>query len=357
MRPPALPAAPLLPLLLGWGLVGAGCGSPIPEANDYCAAPPRAVVELDATPNPTSCPFGDGLCDADYLALPELQPGGAPEVMDEHAFQQLMDDHFSQRVPIRSALTTGEELRREILEGARIDWILDGFEERPLEVSYLSVDDTPGARRRQWQLDDPLVGRFRGTTLLPDGDGPFPAVLVFHGHTQTGREWIEEYDGQRLVEQGFAVLAPTFRVNDADVDESRVTEHLLRRGLTFVGVRMVEQLLTLRYAASLPEVDPCRIGGIGRSGGSISGNLTSRVTLGLTSWVTDLTGSYFLRMPDGVLLDETAPDLYRIQDSINDLDSAHLPVLQVGYGYVGLDDPDADRWPRIVEFLEDTVAR
>ncbi len=336
----------------------AGCPVAVPEDNNYCDAAPLGVIDVDEAEPMGTCPFNQGPpCDADYLALPELQPGGVPQVMSEQDFEDLVSDMRGDRLDRWVGSLTGEPLREAIIEGARIEWMLDGFEERELRISIVDGSDAPGNRWRTWQMEDPLVGKLEGYTALPDGEGPFPAIVIAHGHTQNGKEWLDEYDGRRLADLGYAVVSPTFRINDGDVDESRVTEHLLRRNMTFAGVRIYEQLLALKYAASMDAVDACRIGFIGRSGGSITGNLTARITLGFTAYVSDLAGEYFLQMPDGVLLDETAPGLQIISDQVNDFDTNHFPILKVGYGYVDdhfAEDP-VDLWPDIFSFLDANV--
>ncbi|MCO4772733.1 MAG: dienelactone hydrolase family protein [Deltaproteobacteria bacterium] len=333
-----------------------GCPTVVPEDNNYCAADPLGVIEVDEGEPQGTCPFDRGPpCDADYLVLPDKQPGGAPEVMDDLAFEDMIFSMRGQILQKETAPLSSAALKDRVVDGAEMGWMLDGFEERELRVSIVESSDAPGARFRRWQLEDPLVGKIRGYTALPDGEGPFPAIVIAHGHTQNGQEWLDEYDGRRLADLGYAVVAPTFRINDGDQDESRVTEHLLRRGMTFAGVRVYEQLLALKYAAWMPEVDGCRIGLLGRSGGSITGALTARITLGFTAFVSDLAGEYFLQMPDGVLLDETAPKLYVLSELINDTQSNHFPILRVGYGYVTEDEQQLNAWGIIFDFLDENV--
>jgi hypothetical protein len=135
-----------------------------------------------------------------------------------------------------------------------------------------------------------------------------------------------------------------------------VTEALLRAGFSFVGLRLYETLLTLRYAASLPHVDRCRVGMMGHSGGAISGNASIRVASGISAWVSDLTSEYYVEGPEGGVTDETSPGLYALHPLINDFTSAPMPVLEVGYNFeVHEADPPIDQWPEVRAFLDEQL--
>jgi hypothetical protein len=146
------------------------------------------------------------------------------------------------------------------------------------------------------------------------------------------------------------------RVNRGDQDETLITETLLRAGFSFVGLRIYETLLTLRYAASLSQVDRCRIGMMGHSGGAISGNASVRVAEGLSAWVSDLTSIYYVEGPEGGVTDEASPGLYALHPLINDFTSAAMPVLEVGYNFEVHDaDPPIDQWPEVRDFLDEQL--
>ena len=346
---------------LGIGLLGLsalmGCRQET-LLGDYCAAPPQGVVQVGEASPEGVCPFSDGPCASEYYALPALAPAGtlSPIIQDtlETQFVQVRSGDY----PIVWDELSNEQLAEAILDRSRIGWLVDGIETRSMRVSEVVRSDEPGARARQWQIEDPYVGRLRGVTLLPDGKGPFPAIVAAHGHTETEWDWINEHGGWELVERGFAVIVPTLRVNEADQDESDLTIYLLRSGMTFSGIRIYEHLLAQKFAASLPEVDPCRIGFIGHSGGSVAGNLTARVTVGFVAYVTDLLSDYYLEaIPNELWLDETAPDLWSISEHVNELDTAHIPILHVGYNYVTEEDPPgASQWPEVLDFMETHVA-
>lgn len=342
----------------GFGAVGVALGSLLvgcasdTSAGDFCSAPPRGVVEIEVDEAPEGCPLSGTPCMDAYLALPTLAPDDVTHDLSDAQLDDQIALVRSGDWPQADEDLDPEALAFESRRAARLDWMLDGFDGRSLRVEVLERDDSPGARSARWIADDPLVGRFSGTTLLPDGDGPHPALVVAHGHNQSGADWASLYDARSLADEGYVVFLPDARVSRADEYESAVTKQLLLNGLTFVGVRSYEHLVTLKYAASLSEVDACRVGLVGHSGGSVAANLTTRVSLGFVAVVTDLVSDFYQELQGGILLDETSPAVHGLAPEINDLSDVHVPVLKVDYGYV---EPgtNRDRWPEIRTFLHE----
>jgi len=363
----------LLPILL-LALLAAGCVSPPegpagpdePDGPDQpddpgdqgnCLPEAEGVVFVDELAAGDECPFGEGPCIDDYLAFPELAAEWTDPLTDLE-FEDYIHEMRAGIMPLFEGPLSSDELRIAVLAGARIDFLVDGIESRELRVSdgdqdYLAETDQPSVIRN-FQLEDPWVGRFWGIVAHPEGPGPFPTVIGIHGHTEDATEWMISRGGVDLVNRGYAVIYPTMRVNDGDLDEALVTETLMRADLSFVGLRIYEQLLTLRYAAALGVVDRCRIGMMGHSGGAVSGNATIRVADGISAWVTDLTSSYYIEGPVGGWIDETSPGLFALQLLINDFTTATMPVLEVGYNFEIYDaDPPISQWPEVADFLDE----
>jgi cephalosporin-C deacetylase-like acetyl esterase len=119
---------------------------------------------------------------------------------------------------------------------------------------------------------------------LPDGNGRFPAVLMFCGHEMTSKA-TESYQETAILfaANGFAVLvvdpiSQGERVQFTDPDGRRLlrgstTEHtLLNAGASLTACSVVawelfDNVRSLDYLVSRPEVDPGRIGCLGNSGG------------------------------------------------------------------------------------------
>lgn len=114
--------------------------------------------------------------------------------------------------------------------------------------------------------------RISGIMNVPTGKGPFPALVLNHGHIDTdiytnGRGLTREQD--YLARRGYIVLHTDYRNHAQSSDDPR-NELDLRLGYTEDAINAV---LALRQA-KLPYLDPQRIGMLGRSmGGGITYNV------------------------------------------------------------------------------------
>jgi dipeptidyl aminopeptidase/acylaminoacyl peptidase len=110
-----------------------------------------------------------------------------------------------------------------------------------------------------------------GVLYLPSGPGPFPALVLNHGYidpvvyvTGQGLQIEQEY----LARSGFVVLHTDYR-NHAGSDRDPDNDVRLRLGYTEDTINAVLALRT----SGLPQVDPERIGMLGRSmGGGVTLN-------------------------------------------------------------------------------------
>ena len=113
-----------------------------------------------------------------------------------------------------------------------------------------------------------------GNLYVPAGPGPFPAVLLPHGHWSYGRlenAEISSIPGSAisLARQGFVA----FTYDMIGYDDSRQLTHAFggRReslwGLSLGGLQLWNSIRSLDFLQSRAEVDPQRIGCAGASGG------------------------------------------------------------------------------------------
>src|SRR6266849_2849906 len=113
-----------------------------------------------------------------------------------------------------------------------------------------------------------------GNLYAPAGRGPFPAVLLPHGHWIYGRlenTEISSIPGSALslARQGFVA----FTYDMVGYDDSRQLTHAFggRReslwGLSLAGLQLWNGIRSLDFLQSRPEVDAERIGAAGASGG------------------------------------------------------------------------------------------
>ena len=118
--------------------------------------------------------------------------------------------------------------------------------------------------------------RVTGNLYVPDGPGPFPAVINVHGHHAQGRlaEGVQAR-GHCLAKSGYVCLCV-----DAFGAGERSTEHgvyeyhggtlgasLMNVGETLMGAQVVDNMRGVDLLCSLSCVDPARLGVTGASGG------------------------------------------------------------------------------------------
>ncbi|WP_421903899.1 dienelactone hydrolase family protein [Maridesulfovibrio sp.] len=101
--------------------------------------------------------------------------------------------------------------------------------------------------------------------LLPDDEGPFPAVLLFHEYT--GLNEVTVNHAKRLAAAGYAVLAADFygvRNRPSTVEEARSTHRIYRNDRLLMRERAKACLAVLRDQSN---VDPDRVFVLGFSFG------------------------------------------------------------------------------------------
>lgn len=123
-----------------------------------------------------------------------------------------------------------------------------------------------------------------GNLYVPEGRGPFPAVLHPHGHWMEGRAADAE-DGSsqafciHLARAGYVVFAwDMIGFNDTrslphDFHDRRAA----RLGITICGLQLWNSLRVVDFLSAHPLVDPSRIGIAGASGGATQAILLSAV--------------------------------------------------------------------------------
>ncbi len=160
----------------------------------------------------------------------------------------------------------------------------------PLYARELSTEQREGHTRiaLDWLVEPGL--RVPAWLLIPDGlDGPAPAVLFIHGHSDGARSaavgdppWVddEHHAGAlRLAEAGYVVLAPdvrSFGETGTWAEHQHYAELLHFQGLVAYGVFTADMMRALDVLSARPEVDPERIGVTGLSmGGQLTAYLTA----------------------------------------------------------------------------------
>lgn len=116
---------------------------------------------------------------------------------------------------------------------------------------------------------------------IPDGEGPFPGVVVMMGHSSNGKLYdVYQSIGHSLAMNGYVALnidpwgAGERGTNDGEFEYhgSNLGSSLLNVGETLMGMQITDNMRAIDLLCSLPFVDSNNIGATGASGG---GNQTT----------------------------------------------------------------------------------
>ncbi|MBI2432654.1 MAG: dienelactone hydrolase family protein [Candidatus Hydrogenedentes bacterium] len=169
------------------------------------------------------------------------------------------------------------------------------------DPEVVAVENRGSYEARKLLLNISAYCRVPAYLLVPQGTGPFPAVVTLHdhgAHFSIGKEkvvrpfgvseavladatdWVNKYYGQRwigdaLAEQGYVVFAldalfwgERGRKEGVEYKEQQtLSANLIQIGMTWPGVITWDDVRSAEFVASLPEVDPARIGAMGLSMG------------------------------------------------------------------------------------------
>jgi len=177
--------------------------------------------------------------------------------------------------------------------------VFDYDDKAPLDVRLVSTERRNGVAFQTLSYASPKGGRVPALLLVPDGKGPFPAILFMHGAPGDHRKMIPEAEG--MARRGAVCLlidAPFARPGRPDPmplhfdDRDRADAVQL-----LVDLRRGVDLLTARR-----DVDPKRLGYLGISFGGATG--------GLLAGVERRIAAYALVVGDGGVVSHfTGPDV------------------------------------------------
>ena len=303
-------------------------------------AGPAECRTVAVTSNPGAdwaCPDSNS-CKADYLAFPAKAAAYEAPTTDA-ALNQALTDIEAGKVAVLEEAMAPAALRDAILDRLNMRFLAEGIDGRPLAVTVTGESETADYRETDLLFVDEYVGTFKGILLTPKAGGPFPGIVAVHGHGGDAADYRDHYHGAEFPSHGYAILMLTMRAMNIDADEHEVTWVLLLKGFNLISLRVYESLLGLRYLACRPDVLPGKIGLIGHSGGSSTGNLTVRIEPRFKAFVSDNQVDWYKSSDTEPYHCETAPALYPYHDLINDFTTSQAPVLQVPYGYItGMSD-------------------
>jgi len=169
------------------------------------------------------------------------------------------------------------------------------------QTEVIATQQRQGYEARLLRFNLSAFTRAEAYYLVPDGKGPFPTIILLHDHggyymigkekmvrpfhcsedvSRAADEWLpkcygEQFLGDYLAQQGYAVFVTDAlywgargRKEGRDKDtHMRMAGNLMELGYCWSGIITYDDIATADYVATLPEVDPQRIGAMGHSMG------------------------------------------------------------------------------------------
>ncbi len=200
---------------------------------------------------------------------------------------RLMGEHRARRQGIMAGLNTREKVvERQRFIRAKLWELLGG----PLETTPLNPRVVGSVARQGYRIDR-LIYESRprlfvtSNLYVPEGRGPFPAVLSSLGHAATGKTSYYQHLFHTLARKGYIVLAfdpfgqgerieypggepGVSAIGGATREHDYAGKRLLLLGVNFGLYRAWDGIRGIDYLLSRDDVDPARIGCGGQSGGA-----------------------------------------------------------------------------------------
>lgn len=166
----------------------------------------------------------------------------------------------------------------------------------------LATEQRDGYEARKIEFNVSEWYRISAYLLVPDGKGPFPAIVMLHdhgAHFSIGKEkmvrpfgvsderladaddWVSkcydnQYTGDYFAANGYIVLSidallwgDRGRKDGTQYDNQQaLASNLLQMGTSWGSIITMDDVRSVEFLASLPEVDPDRIGALGFSMGA-----------------------------------------------------------------------------------------
>lgn len=283
--------------------------------------------------------------------LPKVFPGERADIIQQQLKQQAATAFQLHELP--AAPKEWEQQRRALkaavvkAAGVAVDHTL------PLHIKETGRTQHAGYSVRNIIFQTRPGVYTTANLYIPDGKGPFPAVINMHGHWKDGRmgETVRA-TAQTLVMNGYVCLnADAWGAGErttvcgvAEYHGANLGASLMNTGNTLLGMQLTDNMRGVDLLCSLPEVDKDRIGATGASGG---GNQTmwltamdERIRAAVPVVSVGTFESYILNsncvcelLPDGLTFTEeagivalVAPRALKICNALNDANKAFQPA-------------------------------
>jgi hypothetical protein len=164
-----------------------------------------------------------------------------------------------------------DEIRDAVIESAGIELVDTDL---PFDVQETGTIILDGYRVKNIAFQS-LPGAYATANLfIPDGEGPFPAVIVMLGHWEEGK-LAGQSIGHALAQNGYVglIMDPwgagerTTNFGEFEYHGGNLGASLMNIGRTLLGIQVSDNMRGVDFLATLPYVDPVNIGATGASGG------------------------------------------------------------------------------------------
>ncbi len=223
--------------------------------------------------------------------LDVLPADPAPRKLLYRYLQAEAQKHLDARRAEVAALKTPAEVkqRQERLKAKFLEALGDFPAKTPLNAKVIGVEKRDGYRVERIIYESRPQHHVTATLYLPEGKGPFPAVLMPMGHDANGKAAASAQRGCILLAKNGIAAMPYDPIGQGERRQlldatgkpaipSSTSEHtMVGVGALLIGrntasYRVWDGIRSLDYLASRPEIDAKRLGCTGCSGG---GTLTS----------------------------------------------------------------------------------
>lgn len=207
-------------------------------------------------------------------SLPNVLPANRADLLDSRLRKEAKLAYATQQLPsnLEDWKILRETIRQEIIahSGIKVDHSL------PLDLKETGSIQMDGYTIKNIYFQTAPGVYATANLYIPDGKGPFPAVVNMHGHWREGKlaESVQSV-GHSLAKNGYVCLTI-----DAFGSGERATTHgdyeyhganlgasLMNIGESLLGVQVVDNMRAVDLLLSLPFVDKENIGATGASGG------------------------------------------------------------------------------------------
>ncbi|GAB3634971.1 hypothetical protein GCM10027422_05610 [Hymenobacter arcticus] len=221
------------------------------------------------------------------VLIPNITDWRAPTTLPTYLLQQVHQQYEPQRAELAQAIgsAAGTRAYRDSAR-ARFRRVLGPLPAHtPLRARVMGTVPQAGFRIEKVIYESTPHHHVTANLYVPDGPGKRPAALLFCGHEQTSKATPSyQLTARLLARNGFVVLVidpvsqgERMQLTDASgrfLTRGGTTEHtLLNAEATLLGTNLpAEQLWdnvrSLDYLLTRPEVDAARVGCLGNSGGA-----------------------------------------------------------------------------------------